>query len=293
MFKEKLAQKALYIEKLIDKYSYKVEYPSVIHESMRYSINAGGKRIRPILLMETAKMFDAENTDYERLSVAIEMIHTYSLIHDDLPAMDDDELRRGKPTNHIVYGENMAILAGDGLLNNAYELMLSGYAEAKNKDEYIKAVSEIAKAAGVLGMVGGQVADILSETNEVSAEVLDYIHNHKTGALLCASINAGAILSQCSEMELDCVSRYATAIGRMFQIVDDILDVVGDEKTLGKKVGVDSEHNKLTYPHFYGLEQSYAEVDRLYDEAINAINPIGEKAKFLNELAIFLKERKN
>lgn len=202
---------------------------------MNYSLKAGGKRLRPILTLEACKLVGGNEKDAYPFAVAIEMIHTYSLIHDDLPALDNDDLRRGRKTNHKVYGEAMAILAGDGLLNYAYEIMLRESLSKGEPEKYLKAINEIAKASGIYGMIGGQVVDIESEGKSIDMEKLDFIHMNKTAAIIIGCMRAGAIIGGASEEELENVTKYAKNIGLSFQIVDDILDIVGDEAKLGKK----------------------------------------------------------
>ncbi len=209
------------------------------------------------------------------------MIHTYSLIHDDLPALDNDNLRRGKPTNHIVYGEDMAILAGDGLLNYAFETMLSSSINKTNPEKYLKAINEIAKSSGIYGMIGGQVVDVESENMQISKDKLDYIHLNKTGAIIIGCMRAGAIIGEATDEE----------IGLAFQIVDDILDLVGDEIKLGKKVGSDLQNNKSTYPSLLGIEESKGIANELIEEAKYSINNINGECEFLIGLAEYIIDR--
>lgn len=267
-------------------------YNKTIYDSMKYSITAGGKRLRPVLLLKTYGMFSADTENAVPFAKAMEMIHTYSLIHDDLPAMDDDDFRRGKPTNHKVFDEGISILAGDGLLNLAFETMLEGSLGANlDASRSLQAMEIIANAAGVNGMIGGQVVDLESEGKKVEKDTLDYIHNHKTSALLEASINAGAILGGANEDELIALDTYGKSIGLAFQIVDDILDIVGDIDKLGKDIGSDVENGKATYVSIYGLEESRKMVDKLIDTAIECLEIFGDKAEFLKALAIYLKDR--
>ncbi len=268
-----------------------------IYDSMKYSLEAGGKRLRPILLLESYN-FCGENM-YLALpyACAVEYIHTYSLIHDDLPALDNDDLRRGKPTNHKIYGEAIAIIAGDGLLNSAFELMnkdmllyLDDPIKLKRR---IKASYEISKGAGCKGMIAGQVADLEAVNKNCSKELLDYIHVNKTGALIVASVRAGAHLGGASDNILHSLTLYAENIGLAFQIVDDILDLYGSEVEMGKTVGSDSKLNKATYPALYGLDASMTKLKELHKAAITALEPYGKRADFLielaNELAIRIK----
>ncbi len=292
MFVEKLKEKAGEIDGIIKKYTLNKQYPQILYESMYYSLFSDSKRIRPILLKETCKIVKGNTSFCEPLAAAVEMIHTYSLIHDDLPCMDDDELRRGKPTNHIVFGYPIALLGGDGLLNCAYETMINGFFIAENKENYMKACAVIAKAAGVQGMIGGQVADMINENTEPDQMSLNYIHMHKTGALLHACVMSGALCGNASETQLKALDIYGEKIGLMYQIVDDVLDVLGDEKMMGKKTGADLDHNKMTYPTVYGMDVSFKKINELYEESINALR-IFENTTFLYDLAVYLKERKN
>ena len=291
-FKQTLKQRAEEVENLLKQYMPKEEgYQRNIMESMNYSLNAGGKRLRPILTIEACKVVGGNVEDVIPFAMAIEMIHTYSLIHDDLPALDNDDLRRGKKTNHIVYGEDMAILAGDALLNYAFEVMLSNSIDKENPNKYLKAINEIAKTSGIYGMIGGQVVDIKSENQQISKDQLDYIHNNKTAAIIIGCMRAGAIIGNATQEELDKITKYAKNIGLAFQIVDDILDVVGDESKLGKKVGSDVENNKSTYPSLLGLEKSKHIAYELIQEAKENINSINKNTNFLNDLANYIIDR--
>ena len=258
MFKTQLAEKIKLINITLQKYSYNESYPEVIYKSMAYSLFAGGKRIRPLLLLEACIMSGGCLSDCEPLLAAIEMIHTYSLIHDDLPCMDDDDLRRGKPTNHIVFGYPVAVLSGDGLLNCAYEIMIKGYANAQDKDRYMSSINVIANAAGVRGMIGGQVADIINENRNIDRGTLEFIHENKTGALICAALQSGAICGGGDEETIQALTEYGQRIGLMFQISDDILDVKGNSESLGKKVNRDSKLNKNTYYSFLGEKKRFS-----------------------------------
>lgn len=261
-------------------------------KAMRYSVEAGGKRLRPVIMMMCAKMLGLPEKEVMPFACALEMVHTYSLIHDDLPAMDNDVLRRGKPTNHIVFGEAMAILAGDGLLNLA--------AETVSKAEYslpaervMKAVSELFAASGASGMIGGQVIDLESENKRISLDELKNLHLLKTGALIRAAARIPCVLAAATEEQLCAVSKYAENLGIAFQIRDDLLDVYGDSAELGKKVGSDAANNKSTYVTICGREKS-EELMRAYtDAAIESLAPFGEKAAELKALAVYLTDRKN
>ncbi len=291
-FNQTLKEKANYIENLLNEYMPKEEgYQKTIMEAMNYSLKAGGKRLRPILTLEACKIVGGNERDCIPFAIAIEMIHTYSLIHDDLPALDNDDLRRGRKTNHIVYGEDMAILAGDALLNYAFEVMLSNSIGKENPEKYLQAINEIAKSSGIYGMIGGQVVDIQSENKKISKEKLDYIHNNKTAAIIIGCMRAGAIIGNADEKKLDKITKYAKNIGLTFQIIDDILDIVGDESKLGKKVGSDIDNNKSTYPSLLGLERSKDIAYRLTKEAKDSISYIGEDTKFLDNLADYIIDR--
>ena len=291
-FKEELKNRVANIEDLLNDYMPKVEgYQKPIFDSMNYSLKAGGKRLRPILTLEACKLVGGNEKDAYPFAVAIEMIHTYSLIHDDLPALDNDDLRRGRKTNHKVYGEAMAILAGDGLLNYAYEIMLRESLSKGEPEKYLKAINEIAKASGIYGMIGGQVVDIESEGKSIDMEKLDFIHMNKTAAIIIGCMRAGAIIGGASEEELENVTKYAKNIGLSFQIVDDILDIVGDEAKLGKKVGSDIDNEKSTYPSLIGLEKSKETANKLIAEAKMSIDYINKDSEFLNNLADYIVDR--
>lgn len=268
-----------------------ISYEKKLLESMLYSLNAGGKRLRPILFLETIRLFKKDIADFIEIAAALEMIHTYSLIHDDLPAMDNDDLRRGKPTNHVIYGEAIAILAGDALLNYANETMLEFL--IKNSDiNYIKGVFEISKAAGISGMIAGQVVDIESEGLNIDFQTMEFIHSYKTGALIEASIMSAAIMVKASDHELLALKSYAKNIGLVFQITDDILDVEGDTLVLGKNIGSDQLQDKATYPKYYGMEKSKIIANKLVDEAIKHLEIFSSNDKmFFVELAYFILKR--
>ena len=266
-------------------------YQKTIFEAMNYSLKAGGKRLRPILTLEACRIVGGNEEDAIPFAIAIEMIHTYSLIHDDLPALDDDDLRRGRPTNHKVYGDAMAILAGDGLLNYAFEIMLKSSIGKENPAKYLNAINEIAKSSGVYGMIGGQVVDIESEDKKIEMEKLDFIHLNKTAAIIVGCMRAGAIIGDATEKQLENITKYATNIGLSFQIADDILDITGDESKLGKKVGSDIDNNKSTYPSLIGLEKSKEIANDLINEAKTRISNIKGDTEFLNDLAEYIVAR--
>lgn len=281
------------IDDKLDAYlSGSANIPPVLNESMRYSIFAGGKRLRPVLSLAACEAYGGKIEDVLPLACGIEMIHTYSLIHDDLPAMDDDDLRRGMPTNHIKYGEGMAILAGDALLTKAFEIMPDGLAAGIDASLLLNVIREIAQAAGHDGMVGGQVADIVGEGQDLSLEELENIHIHKTGALLKVSIRAGAMIAGLTGDRLEAVSEFAHKLGLAFQIQDDILDMIGDQAKLGKKVGSDEANAKVTYPAHLGIEGSQALVKRLTEEALAALDRSGcQDASKLEAIANYLIQR--
>ena len=270
--------------------------PEIIHEAMRYSIFAGGKRLRPVLVLAAAECCGAKPELAIPTAAAMELIHTYSLVHDDLPAMDDDDLRRGRPTNHKVYGEAIAILAGDALLTKAFELVSKN---AKIRGVPVKAVADvvglIAHGSGTFGMIGGQVVDIQMEGGQWQkknghAEILNYIHRHKTAALIRTSLQAGATLAGATTSQINALGVYGEKIGLAFQIADDVLDIVADKKKLGKK-GSDRANNKLTYPAIYGLDESRRKASALVEEAKNALKPFGKRAQILKQLANYIIER--
>ncbi|GAA0861166.1 polyprenyl synthetase family protein [Paraclostridium tenue] len=291
-FKDELKNRVNNIEILLNEYMPKEEgYQKTIFEAMNYSLSAGGKRLRPILTLEACKLVGGNEKDAIPFAAAIEMIHTYSLIHDDLPALDNDDLRRGRKTNHKVYGEAMAILAGDGLLNYAYEIMLKESIGKDDSNKYLKAINEIAKASGIYGMIGGQVVDIESEGKSIDKDKLDFIHMNKTAAIIIGCMRAGAIIGGASENQLENITKYAKNIGLSFQIVDDILDVVGDEAKLGKKVGSDIDNEKSTYPSLIGLDKSKEIAKNLIEEAKLSISNIDKDREFLNSLADYIVDR--
>lgn len=253
------------------------EHPSTIHAAMRYSVFAGGKRLRPSLAIAAHEMFGGKASDFMPAAAALELIHTYSLIHDDLPAMDNDDYRRGKPTNHKVYGEAMAILAGDALLTLAFELMVHRLPERYSSARVLQSTAELAFAAGTYGLVGGQVVDILAEGSEVKnpSQTLDYIHAHKTAALITASLRIGAILAGATKNELAALTRYSTYLGLGFQIQDDILDATGTSQELGKTPGKDHIAKKLTYVSLYGLNEAQARLSKCYESCLAALESLG------------------
>lgn len=258
-------------------------------ESMEYSLMAGGKRLRPILVMAAADAVGADGAQFVTTGCALEMIHTYSLIHDDLPAMDNDDYRRGKLTNHKVYGAGLATLAGDALLTLAFDVLLrqTGVSDATR----LAVVREMAMAAGMNGMVGGQAIDLASEGHRIPMELLKKMHMGKTGALFRAAIRSGAILGGANDAQLAALTRYADAFGLAFQITDDILDVVGDEAAIGKPVGSDERNHKSTYVTLLSLEKAQALAQETVDDAISALDGFGDEAAFLRGLVQMLIER--
>ncbi len=266
--------------------------PDILKESVRYSIFAGGKRVRPILCIASYEACGGKTEEVVPYASALELIHTYSLIHDDLPAMDNDDLRRGKPTNHKVFGEGIAILAGDGLLTEAFYL-LSSNPSGFRSDIVLRVINEIANASGIKGMVGGQAADLLYETKEPDEETLSFIHNHKTASLIRASIRTGAILAGCEEKKLELLSDYGGKIGLAFQIIDDILDVEGDTEVIGKPKGSDEKKKKMTYPGFLGLKRSRQLASELVRDSIGALTIFDEKAEPLRAIASYILERES
>jgi len=271
----------------------KDHHPTSLHEAMHYSVFAGGKRIRPILMMAACEAVGGDVEQVLPAACAMEMIHTYSLIHDDLPAMDDDDFRRGNPTNHKVYGEATAILAGDALLTEAFVLLSAPANTPQLKaDTQREVIQLIARAAGAAGMVGGQVVDMEAEGMEQpDLATVDYIHAHKTGALILASIRAGALLGGADTEAYEALSRFGKLAGLAFQIADDILDIVGDQQALGKDIGSDQERGKATYPAVLGLSESIRRAQELHQQALKAIEPLGEAAEPLRQISAYIINR--
>ncbi len=266
------------------------EPPQSLHKSMRYSLFAGGKRVRPILAIAAAEACGGDTSGLDDAACALELIHTYSLIHDDLPALDNDDLRRGRPTNHKVFGEAMAILAGDGLLTLSFQVL----AQCRQIDaaRRVRLIGEVAAAAGTVnGMIGGQVFDIEGEGQPATTQLLDAIHRAKTGALLCASVRLGAIWAGAGEEQLETLSRYGSHIGLAFQIVDDILDVTQTPEQLGKTPGKDARQEKITFPAVYGLDNSKAMAQRQLTQAHSALAGFGPEADPLRAIADMIVHR--
>ncbi|MDD6194698.1 MAG: polyprenyl synthetase family protein [Lachnospiraceae bacterium] len=283
---KEIAYKASEADRMIYKYLPEEKgYQKTIFQAMNYSVLAGGKRIRPILMIETYKLFGGSSQALAPFVAAMEMIHTYSLVHDDLPAMDNDELRRGKPTTHAKFGEAMGILAGDGLLNYAFETALEALSIEPDNKAVHRALQILAHKAGVFGMIGGQVVDVESEKQYgISKNRLDFIYHLKTGALIEAAMMIGAILGGATPEEVDMVEQVASKIGLAFQIQDDVLDVIGDQETLGKAVGSDEKNQKATYVIFEGLDKAKQEVADLTKEAIAILQELPYENPFLTEL---------
>ncbi|MBD2528344.1 polyprenyl synthetase family protein [Nostoc flagelliforme FACHB-838] len=269
-------------------------YPEKIYEAMRYSLLAGGKRVRPILCLATCEMMGGTIEMAMPTACAVEMIHTMSLIHDDLPAMDNDDYRRGKLTNHKVYGEDVAILAGDGLLALAFEFVAIETPQNVPRELVLQVIARLGRALGAGGLVGGQVVDLESEGKpDISLETLNFIHKHKTAALLEACVVCGGIIAGASPEDVQRLTRYAQNIGLAFQIIDDILDVTSTQEQLGKTAGKDQKAQKVTYPSLWGLEESRSKAQELVKAACVELEPFGDKAKQLQAIAHFITSRKN
>lgn len=271
------------------------ERPQSIHQAMRYSVFAGGKRVRPVLMLAACEAVGGAVEQAMPAACAMEMIHTYSLIHDDLPAMDDDDFRRGRPTNHKVFGEAIAILAGDGLLTEAFKLLSNPrFTGSTNPATTLAVIQEIAVCAGTYGMVGGQVVDMESEGKpEMDLPTVQYIHTHKTGALIKASVVAGALLGGADQQQLTAIRRYGEAAGLAFQIADDILDIEGTTEEIGKDAGSDEARGKATYPAVMGLAAAKQEAQAMMDEAMLSLEMFGAAAEPLRAIARYIVERKN
>ena len=296
-FEENVKERVAYIEEklnhyLIDEAVKKNDRQREIYEAMNYSVLAGGKRLRPMLMMETSRLFGGDDEQAAPFMAAIEMIHTYSLVHDDLPAMDNDEYRRGRKTTHAVYGEAMGILTGDALLNYAFETAVEGAAMLKEPERGLKVLSVLAKKAGVFGMIGGQVVDIKNDGKQIDLATLDYINELKTSALIEASMMSGAILAGASDEEIALVEKAASYIGQAFQIQDDILDVTSTSEVLGKPVFSDEKNNKSTYVSLLGIGQAGEKVSDLTEKAMELLRSLNLENEFLFELIDSLIYRK-
>ena len=292
-FMEELQQKVEHINNVLEKFLPAEDgQQRIIFEAMNYSVRAGGKRLRPMLMEETYHMFGGSSAVIEPFMAAIEMIHTYSLVHDDLPAMDNDEYRRGKKTTHAVYGEAMGILAGDALLNMAYETAAKAFDMEVADARVARAFTVLAKKAGVYGMVGGQVVDVQSEdSGDITKEKLDFIYRLKTGALIESSMLIGAVLAGATKNEQNTIGKAATEVGLAFQIQDDILDVTSTLEVLGKPIGSDEKNHKATYVSFEGLEKAKEDVTLYTKSAVARMDSLVVKNEFLNELLLYLISR--
>ncbi|MEA5515599.1 geranylgeranyl diphosphate synthase CrtE [Nodularia sp. UHCC 0506] len=269
-----------------------VIYPEKIYESMRYSLLAGGKRLRPILCLAACEMIGGTIEMAMPTACAMEMIHTMSLIHDDLPAMDNDDYRRGKLTNHKIYGEDIAILAGDGLLAYAFEFVATQTPETVSREQVLQVIARLGKALGAAGLVGGQVVDLDSEgKTDISLETLNFIHNHKTAALLEASVVCGGVIAGASSEDVQRLSRYSQNIGLAFQIIDDILDITATQEQLGKTAGKDLIAKKVTYPSLWGIEESRSKAQQLVEAACKELETFGKLAQPLKALAHYITSR--
>ena len=294
-FKSKLSDYQSLVNSELEKYLRKEDcYEKTLNSAMEYSLMAGGKRLRAILVIDTYKLF---RNDYDKclpFAIALEMVHNFSLIHDDLPEVDNDDFRHGKPTNHKKFNHATALLAGDELFNYAYVILSKELMRTKEESEdnllnKLKAFNEFTNS--VDRMIAGEYLDTELEGEKISLDLLQYIHKNKTGELLKLSVKMGAMLANASQKDIENLSKYAEKIGLAFQIKDDILSEEGDEKITGKPVGNDREHNKCTYVSFYGLENAKAELDKMINEALVYLRPYGEKADFLRELTIYIKNR--
>ena len=294
-FKKYLREQCAIVEQGLARYMLTEEGPLADHiKAMRYSLFAGGKRIRPILALAAAEALHARTEPLLPVACALECIHTYSLIHDDLPAMDNDDLRRGKPTCHVVFGEAAAILAGDGLLSFAFELLTHPDAQQSIPPaDQLRMINLIAHAIGPMGMVGGQSLDLAAEGQAIPFDQLRLIHGYKTGALITASVQAGAIFGKGDEKQFAALSRYGVQIGLAFQIVDDLLDVEGTTEDLGKTAGADAQRNKATYPAFFGVAKTKVMAKEAVDEAVAALEIFDAQAEPLRALARYIYQRNN
>jgi len=289
-FKEEYEKKVELIEEILKKYLPVQEgYQKIITEAMAYSLMAGGKRLRPMLMKESFDLFGGEGDLIDPFMAAIEMIHTYSLVHDDLPAMDNDDYRRGRKTTHVVYGEDMGILAGDALLNYAFETACVAFDLEPEKSTRIgRAMKILAEKAGIHGMIGGQVVDVKESGHRISEDVLDFIYRLKTGALIESSVMIGAVLAGASEEEISVMESIAGKVGMAFQIQDDILDITSTTEMLGKPVHSDEKNEKTTYVTLKGIEESRKDVERLTAEAVGELDGLGRENEFLKELIKWL-----
>jgi geranylgeranyl diphosphate synthase type II len=292
--KEEVAKRAEAIDEIIMPMMPEIAGPQkIIYEVMEYTMSAGGKRLRPMLMQETYKMFGGTSKVIEPFMAAIEMIHTYSLMHDDLPCMDDDDYRRGKKTAHVVYGEAMALLGGDALLNYAYETAANAFTYKNHVLDAARALKILGQKAGVFGMIGGQVVDVEMEGKALSMEDIEFIHKKKTSALIEASMMIGAALAGAKDGEVQMMKRIARKVGLAFQIQDDILDVIGDEAELGKPVGSDEKNQKTTYVSLVGIEQAKTDVKKFSEDAKKELELFIGEDDFLMNLITYLIDREN
>ncbi len=290
---ERLNEKVTAIEAVIHKYMPKPEgYAKTVLAAMNYTMDAGGKRLRPLLMQEVYKMFGGNGEEIEPFMAAIEMIHTYSLVHDDLPALDNDDYRRGRKTAHIVYGESMAILAGDALLNYAYETAAKAFDLTEDLKKATEAYKVLTRKPGIYGMVGGQTADVELTGKALTNDELEYIYENKTGALIEASMMIGAIMGGAADAEVAKIERLAGLVGKAFQIQDDILDIEGNEAELGKPLHSDEENGKVTYVTLHGLLQAKEDAKVLSEEAVAILDAFPQQNTFLHELILSLVNRR-
>ncbi|HIK44592.1 MAG TPA: polyprenyl synthetase family protein [Leptolyngbyaceae cyanobacterium M65_K2018_010] len=285
-----LDERRQWVEAALDQ-AIPLQYPETLYEAMRYSVLAGGKRLRPILCLATCELLGGNIELAMPTACALEMVHTMSLIHDDLPAMDNDDYRRGRLTNHKVYGEDVAILAGDALLTYAFEYIAT-HTDGSTPERVLRVIAGLGKAVGGEGLVGGQIVDLASEGNpDISLETLNYIHNHKTAALLEISVTSGALLAGATDHEIASLTDYAQRIGLAFQIVDDILDITSTTETLGKSAGKDLTAQKATYPSLWGLEESRRQANQLIESAKAALAEFGDRRQPLLAIADYIVAR--
>jgi geranylgeranyl diphosphate synthase type II len=285
--KKRLIDEAL--EKVIPQ---ETDFPQSLHKAMRYALLPGGKRIRPILAMAAYEAVGGSGDGILPYACALELIHTYSLIHDDLPALDNDDYRRGKPTAHKAFGEATAILAGDALLTEAFRLMSTeGFGREVDPRVAIEAIGEISRAAGAAGMIAGQMVDMESEGKKVELPILEFIHTHKTGSLILVCVRTGGLLGGATEVEMEVLTRYGKAIGLAFQITDDILDVEGSRIAMGRPPGADIARNKITYPALLGLRESKRRYNELIAKAIEGLEVFGDRGEPLREIALYIGKR--
>nr|WP_154982564.1 (2E,6E)-farnesyl diphosphate synthase [Bacillus paranthracis] len=282
-----------FVEEKLVSYANELQCPNVLREAMAYSLEAGGKRLRPLLLFATLQAFGKEKNLGVGAACALEMIHTYSLVHDDLPCMDDDDLRRGKPTNHKVFGEAMAVLAGDGLLTYAFQVIMAYGQKEISAEKKVRLVLELAKAAGPEGMVGGQVADMEAEGKQLTIDELEYIHKHKTGKLLEFAVLAGSILSNATEEQEEKLLEFAKYIGLAFQIRDDILDVEGTEEEIGKPIGSDVSNEKSTYTTLFTVDRAKDILEETIAKAKDAISSLQLQDEYLLSICDLIAKRNN